>query len=60
MKAQWTQPQGLRLTERLREVAAKLVEATPHLVQAQAKAFEAMVETIQLTDQARDGSEAHG
>ena len=38
----WERPEELRLARRLREVVAGLREATPHLVEAQMKAFEGM------------------
>jgi len=44
----WEQPQGLRLTTRLREVVAGLREAAPLLADAHVKAFQGMAATVRL------------
>ena len=53
MNTQWTQPQTLPLAKRLRKVATQLREATPHLMEAQVKAFEGMAATARLASQPR-------
>ncbi len=54
----WERLQGLKLTVRLREVVAGLREATPHLVDAQVKAFEGMAATARVASQPRRLSDA--
>jgi len=53
MRPSWKQPQGMRLVERLREVASGLREAAPLLVEAQVRAFEGMAATARLASQPR-------
>ena len=53
MRTKWNQPQGMRLAERLKEVASGLREAAPLLVEAQVRAFEGMAATARLASQPR-------
>ena len=53
MRTNWKQPQGIRLAERLKEVASGLREAAPLLLEAQVKAFEGMAATARLASQPR-------